>query len=272
MHHIKDKTWLAFWLVVPLIAGGLHPFVEGSPEYLKWLLVGISICVIFFSVVAHELAHGLAGRLCGDPTAENAGRLTCKPWSHVSVIGTVIVPIALHLINASFIFGWAKPVPFNPIKLRQFPRDQVLLAVAGPLSNFFLSYLSFALFLIFGFIFNQLYPESPISLTLDVFNPIVLASVPFKGFWFAIFEILSLGIVINLVLGVFNLIPFPPLDGSWILKSLLPKKVSLFLGKAQAAGFILLILALHFNLLDLFFAPVSVILVLFQFLSSYCLA
>ncbi len=271
MKYVQDKIWLSFWLVVPIIAGILHPYMEGNPQYLKWLMIGISICVIFFSVVTHELSHGLAGRLCGDPTAENAGRLTCKPWNHVSLFGTIIVPIALHLMNASFLFGWARAVPFNPVKLRQFPRDQVMLAVAGPLSNFFLSYLCFVSFLVSGFLFNHLHPENPMNLNLDVFEPIVMGDVPFKGFWFAIFEILNLGIVINLALGVFNLIPFPPLDGSWILKSLLPKKVSLFFGKAQAAGFILLILALQFNLLDLFFFPVGVILGLFYALSSYCL-
>ena len=265
------KLPLLLWLVIPGCIGLLYPYVKDDPQYLGWLTIGLLIYVLFFSVVVHELCHGLAANWCGDPTAKNAGRLTFNPLSHVSVVGSIIVPLGLYFIRAPMVFGWAKPVPFNPVNLRQHPRDQVMLAVAGPLSNFTLSYLCFNLYLIAGLIFNRIFPDSPIYLQLDIFSPITFQNVSFEAFWFVLFETLSFGMIINVILGVFNLIPFPPLDGSWILKALLPKKAAVYFGKIQLVGFILLLIALQFHLLQIFFYPAIIILGLFQLIAGFCL-
>ena len=103
-------------------------------------------------------------------------------------------------------------------------------------------------------------------MNLDMFSPIPLGDVPFEAFWFLLFEILNFGMIINVILGVFNLIPFPPLDGSWLLKALLPKKVTILFGKLQLVGFILLLIALQFHLLQVFSIRRSLFSVSFKLL------
>jgi len=271
MKPMKEKWPLLLWLVVPVLAGSVYPYVKEEPGNLQWVTISMVIYVLFFSVVLHEWSHGMAARLCGDLTAQQAGRLTWNPIRHVSFLGSFLLPLVLYLMRAPAVVGWAKPVPFRPAGLRQYPRDQVFLAVAGPLSNFALSYLCFTLFLIAGSVFNFLFKASPVKMQLDLFAPIPLHSVPLEPFWFVLFQILSLGMVVNLVLGVFNLIPFPPLDGSWILRALLPKKAMAFFSRAQFYGFIVLILALQFGLLEWLFYPVGVILVVFLQWGNLCL-
>ena len=271
MRLIRQKAFLLLWLVMPVGVGVLYPYLKADAQALQWLTTGLLIYVLFFSVVVHELCHGLAADFCGDPTAREAGRLTFNPLKHVSLVGSILVPLGLYLMKAGAVFGWAKPVPFNPLKLRQHPRDQVMLALAGPLSNFASAYLCLNLFIFIGFAFNRLFPASPVALQLDLFAPFTFKQVPFEAFWFVVFEMLSFGIVINVVLGVFNLIPFPPLDGSWLLKALLPKKITVFFGKLQLIGFILLLVALQFHLLQVFFYPVMIVLLVFQTLANLCL-
>ncbi len=249
----------------------LYPLLKDDPQSLEWLTNGLMLYVLFFSVVVHELCHGLAANWCGDSTAKDAGRITFNPVSHVSVVGSIIVPLTLRLIGSSMVFGWAKPVPFNAVNLHRHPRDQVMLAVAGPLSNFTLSYLAFNLYLIAGLLFNRLFPDSPIDLQFGLFSAEPFQNVPFEAFWFVLFKILFFGTLINVVLGVFNLIPFPPLDGSWILKSLLPKRAAAYFGKIQLAGFVLLLIALRFQLLQIFFYPAIIILSIYQAIAMFCL-
>jgi len=257
---MQQKASLLLWLVLPVCAGMLYPYLKANPQHVEWLTTGILIYVLFFSVVVHELCHGLAANFCGDPTAKDAGRLSFNPISHVSLIGTILVPLALYVMKSPMMFGWAKPVPFNPMKLRQHPRDQVMLAIAGPLSNFTLAYLCFTLYLITGVGFNHFFPDARIDMQLGLSSPVAFPHVPYEAFWFVLFKVLNFGILINVVLGVFNLIPFPPLDGSWILKALLPKKLVGVFSKLQIYGFILLIIALRFGLLEIFFYPVGIIL------------
>lgn len=266
-----QRTYSFLWLLFPVGAGLIYPHLKDNQQFLEWLTTGLLLYVLFFSVVVHELCHGLTANWCGDPTAKNAGRLTLNPISHVSVLGSILVPLGLYFMKASVVFGWAKPVPFNPVKLRQHPRDQVMLAVAGPLSNFTLSYLFFNLYLIAGLIFNRMFPDSPIYPQLDIFSPITFQNVPFEAFWFVLFEILNFGMLINVILGVFNLIPFPPLDGSWILKALLPKKAAIYFGKVQLVGFVLLIIAIQLGFLQIFFYPALIILALYQAIAMFCL-
>ena len=248
-------VWL--WVIAPLSAGIAYPYVAAQPEYLDWLKTGLGLYVVFFSVMIHEVAHGVAAAWCGDRTAHDAGRLNIDPLCHISWLGSVIVPLALFLAKATFVFGWAKPVPFNPVNLRQHPRDQVMIAVAGPLSNFILAYLCFNVYWLVMLVWRA------VSLDLSAPSPYQTAVVA-AGFIGA--EILMRGILINLVLGVFNLIPFPPLDGSWLLKALLPKQATVIFGKIQIFGFVLILLALKFNLLDIFFYPVYIIFTLVQIL------
>ncbi len=152
------------------------------------------IIILILSVVIHEVAHGYSALSQGDPTAKYAGRLTLNPIKHLDLFGSFIVPALLFLLSAGVILGWAKPVPINPYNFKNQKWGEAWVAATGPLSNFFIA-------IIFGLLIR-------FSLAYDIFQD----AIPLMG----------LIVVINLILGIFNLIPIPPLDGSKILFSILP--------------------------------------------------
>ncbi len=152
-----------------------------------------SIIVIILAVIIHEVSHGWAAYLLGDPTAKLAGRLTLNPISHLDPIGSFLVPLFTYSMLGGLIFGWAKPVPYNPYNLRAGRWGPAIVAIAGPVSNLFLAAIfSLVIRLTFGFV------------------PI------------AFFQLSVMIVLINLGLALFNLIPVPPLDGSKILFALIP--------------------------------------------------
>jgi len=162
------------------------------------LLPIFQIIVLLFSVVIHEVSHGLMANSLGDPTAKNLGRLSLNPLKHLDMFGSIILPLLLFLIRSPFIVGYAKPVPYVSENLRDRKYGPAKVAFAGPASNFILAGL-------FG-------------LTLR-FLPDVFVSplVP---------QLLSFIIILNLVLAIFNLFPIPPLDGHWLLMTFLPRRFS----------------------------------------------
>jgi len=152
------------------------------------------IGALILSIIIHEVAHGYMANWLGDPTARLAGRLTLNPIPHIDPLGSVILPALLYISSAGFLFGWAKPVPYNPYNLKNQRWGEFLVAAAGPGVNIVLACV-FALFVRFGGVLAL--PD-------------------------AFFEIASYIIYINLLLAFFNLLPIPPLDGSKILGGLLP--------------------------------------------------
>jgi len=168
------------------------------------------------AIIIHEVSHGWVADRLGDPTARLAGRLTLNPIPHIDIIGTIILPLTLILFGSPFVFGWAKPVPIDPYNLKDPKRDTALISLAGPGSNILLAIiLSISLRIIYYF-----FPASD-----------------------AIFNLLSLLIVLNISLAIFNLIPIHPLDGGKILVGILPDKeariVDIFLNRF---GLILLVI------------------------------
>jgi Zn-dependent protease len=170
------------------------------------LLQLVFLPVLVFAVVVHECAHGIAAKWCGDDTAEREGRITLNPISHIDLWGTILIPVILAVTNAGILFGWAKPVPVNPMNYRNFRRDDIYVAMAGPASNFLLALISAVLIAGLYLFYEFVQPQGPVSETAGVF----------------IREFLEYSISINLILGLFNLLPIPPLDGSHIVASLLP--------------------------------------------------
>ncbi len=152
----------------------------------------VRFVVIIMSIVIHEMAHGYTAYLLGDKTAANAGRLSFNPLRHLDPFGSIILPFLMVAFGGPMI-GYAKPVPYNPNNLKNPKRDEVLVALAGPLSNFILAFVGCGLLVAFDFS----------STALLILQPVML---------------------INLSLMFFNLIPFPPLDGSSIISLFLPKK------------------------------------------------
>jgi len=173
-----------------------------------------SLVILLFSVIAHELAHGYVAYSLGDPTAKYAGRLTLNPLKHLDLFGSIILPLLLFLMQSPFLFGWAKPVPINPNNFRGQKYGEIKVSLAGPVSNFLLA-------VIFGLALRFL-PQA-----------IFLQNA---GIEIA----LSYIVYINIWLAIFNLIPIPPLDGSWILFNLLPPGAERFKMFFRQYGFIIL--------------------------------
>lgn len=159
--------------------------------------------ILIFSIILHEVAHGYVADKLGDPTARYAGRLTLNPIPHIDLLGSIIVPLIAVLSPGGFLFGWAKPVPYNPYNLTRSPRwGELMVAAAGPGTNFALAIL-FAL------------------LARAVADPVFVA-------------ICFIGVLVNLWLGLLNLVPIPPLDGSKVLQGILPASLAHGYGEWRA--------------------------------------
>lgn len=180
------------------------------------------IVILILSIIAHEVAHGYAANALGDPTARLAGRLTLNPLPHIDLMGSIILPVILIFTNSPLQFGWAKPVPYNPYNLKPQRLGEFLVAMAGVIMNIFLA-------VIFG-----LMVRFSTELGLSGGAVIMAATISFT----------------NLFLGLFNLIPFPPLDGFTALRTALPWHLSLHMNrfeqKVRASGIFSLILFLIF--------------------------
>ncbi len=166
-----------------------------------------SLAILIISIIIHEVAHGLAALSQGDKTAQYAGRLTLNPVSHIDPIGSIVVPLVCVLLPGSMVFGWAKPVPYNPYNLKNGRWGELWVAFAGPLSNIIIALLA-------GFtirLFGNAIPEATVL-------------------------ILYVTVLINIVLAFFNLIPLPPLDGSKILINLFPNQMASFRGIFEKYG------------------------------------
>ncbi|HSH45897.1 MAG TPA: site-2 protease family protein, partial [Longimicrobiales bacterium] len=172
-------------------------------ERLEQVLVFIPVLLV--SVVLHEVAHGWVARTQGDHTAERAGRLTLNPVPHIDVMGSIIVPAILLMMPGGLIFGWAKPVPVNPANYRDYRKGDILVSLAGIAVNLLLVPL-FILLMALGVWGTRAVPDMA-----GVFGALATAG--------------GLGILLNLILAVFNLLPIPPLDGSHVLYHLLPASV-----------------------------------------------
>lgn len=151
------------------------------------------VAVIVFSAIVHEVMHGVAADRLGDPTARYAGRLTLNPIPHIDLFGSILLPLLLTLSHSPIFFGWAKPVPYNPYNLRPGRFSEAIVAGAGPASN----------------------------LVIALIGGILIRSGLFAGATDIIFVI----VIINVMLFIFNLIPIPPLDGSKVLASILPRSL-----------------------------------------------
>lgn len=182
---------------------------------------------LIFAITVHEVAHGWVANLRGDASAKMLGRLTLNPAKHIDPIGTIVVPAVLYFTSSPFLFGWAKPVPINFNALQSPKQDMILVALAGPVSNFIMALL-WLLLIVFA---------------LNTSNEFLLKMAGF-------------GVTINLVLGVFNLLPLPPLDGSRVVSSLLPNRLAYEYNKLETYGLFILLGLLFLGVFEKIILPI----------------
>ncbi|RJO64327.1 MAG: site-2 protease family protein [Candidatus Omnitrophota bacterium] len=191
---------------------------------IPYFIVLFGLLMIAMSV--HEFAHGWTAYRLGDTTAKYLGRLTLNPLAHIDPVGTVLLPLMLLIAtNGQFVFGAAKPVPINYLALRNPKRDMVLIGLSGPLANL--------LFAVASSILLRFLPSHS-GLSLVLYNLIF----------------------INVVLGIFNLVPIPPLDGSRIVAGILPRDLSERYASLEPYGFFIIIILLWLGVFDVFVWPV----------------
>ncbi len=193
-----------------------------SPD--KLLEIVIQVAVLLFAVSVHESAHGWVALRCGDTTAHDLGRITLNPVKHLDPFGSLLVPALLAFTGAP-IFGWAKPVPVSLRGVRNPRRANLLVSAAGPVSNFAVALLGGVAF----FVLRALAPTGP-ELRTSLFYPLLLV---------ALFTV-----AVNVSLGLFNLIPIPPLDGFGVVESFAPARWIRGVMWVRRYGFILLVVAI----------------------------
>ncbi|MDR2220700.1 MAG: site-2 protease family protein [Methylobacillus sp.] len=190
--------------------------------------IAISAVPVIFAITAHEAAHGYVARYFGDPTAAAAERITLNPLKHIDPVGTMLVPLLTMLVGG-VLFGWAKPVPVNFNRLHNPKKDMLWVAAAGPGANLVMA--------IFWVILSKF---APFMGTLSL--PLMLMSM--------------IGITINIILMVLNLLPLPPLDGGRIAVSLLPQRYAWQFAKLERFGLLILIVLLFTGILGKILKPV----------------
>ncbi len=192
---------------------------------------GVSIWAlpVVLAVVLHEVAHGWVADKLGDPTARLAGRLTLNPIRHIDPVGTLLIPLTLLWFDAPFLFGYAKPVPVDFMRLRNPRRDMVRVALAGPMTNLALAFASTLLLALAGYL--PAWFGDPLSLMAQA------------------------SVLINLVLCIFNLIPLPPLDGGRVAVGLLPDGPARLLASVEPFGFLIIVLLLISGVLGAWLGP-----------------
>ena len=196
--------------------------------------LAISALPVIFAITLHEAAHGYVARLFGDPTADQAGRITLNPLRHIDLVGTIIIPIAILLFSAgTFLFGYAKPVPVDFSRLGNPKKDMLWVALAGPGANLFMAVMWAALLKL-----AWLMPDNMFTLPLS--------------------EMSKIGIIVNCVLMVLNLFPLPPLDGGRVAVSLLPHRLAWKFAQLERFGFPILLILLFTGVLGAVMNPLVI--------------
>ena len=199
----------------------------------------ITLPVLIFSIVLHEVAHGWMAKRQGDNTALMLGRLTLNPIPHIDPVGSILIPAMLALTGSGMMLGWAKPVPVNPRNFKNYKRGDILVSLAGVAVNFVLA-----------FLFAIIWAVAEYGARL---------SPGLYDLWFAMEQMATYGVYINFTLMIFNLIPIPPLDGSHVFAYLLPTRLAVPYRQIGFGGIILLLLFLNFGGSRFLYGPLNVL-------------
>ena len=186
---------------------------------------------VIFAITLHEAAHAYVAKYFGDNTAYAAGRMTLNPLVHIDLFGTIIIPTALYL-TTGFVFGYAKPVPIDFSRLKNPKRDMAWVALAGPGANFIMGFLWLVVaILLTAFQVDEVFPH----------------------------RVAHAGVLANVLMFAFNLIPIPPLDGGRIVTSLLPNKLAYKFAQIEPYGFFIVLALLYFQVLNFWVGPMMLL-------------
>ena len=199
----------------------------------------ISAIPILIAITFHELSHGLVANKLGDPTAKMMGRLTLNPIAHIDLFGTILMPLMLLIFtNGQFVFGYAKPVPINPMNFKNPKRDMAISAAAGPATNILLSITSVFILKFIVIPLSLLFPE---ILSTTLMEPLIM--------------ILKSSVIYNVILAAFNLMPIPPLDGGRVLMGFLPSRQAISFSRIEPFGFLIVIILIATGVANYFVVP-----------------
>ena len=199
--------------------------------------------VLLLAISAHEAAHAWMSYKFGDDTARLLGRITLNPAAHTDPIGTLLIPIVGFIVSAMgapfFLIGWGKPTPVNPLRWRQKDLANVMVSIAGILANLLIAIIGFTIFkVLFMTTLGESIPDS-------LLEPVVL--------------FLRLLVIMNVSLAVFNLLPFPPLDGSKVLETFLPASMQPVLATLEQYGYLILMVLMYLGVLGAIIGPIIAI-------------
>ncbi|MEK7309036.1 MAG: site-2 protease family protein [Nitrospirota bacterium] len=215
----------------------------------------VSILPILIAITFHEVAHGFIANKLGDPTAKATGRLTLNPIAHIDLIGTIFMPLALFVLTqGQFIFGYAKPVPINPMNFKNPKKDMAISAAAGPVMNLIIAALSL--------IISEIIARAAVTSAsggITVMEPLR--------------QMFEMSFEINVILAAINLLPIPPLDGGRILVGILPHEQAVSYSRIEPFGFIIVIILYMTGIAGYFIIPlIHIIKILIAFFAGLLLA
>ncbi len=244
------------------------PFLERDHN---WGLIIVGVLVVLLSLTVHEAAHAITAWWMGDDFAHRLGRVTLNPLAHIDPFGTVLFPVLLLLMNSS-VWGWAKPVPVMLENVNKPRRAQVLVALAGPGSNLLMAAASLMLLLGLAGAVGIVWPGAAVeNLSTWVLRESVQASgFPMAGAFGPVCTLLKLSFVINVLLAFFNLIPIPPLDGSWVLQFTFPRTLGLLYERIRPFSMFLFLGLMYSGAMAYLTMPGQLALLPGFFLLRYC--
>lgn len=228
-----------------------------QPSMITSALLLIIVLLMLFTL--HEYGHAFAAWKLGDDTAKNQGRLTLNPIPHLDIFGSLLLPAVLLLQQSGAVFGWAKPVPVNPGNFKNPDRDHMLVSFAGPAVNLLVSMVSMVILGLIVLFIRVFWPET-LSLNLVApFSEVSIVGPPLAQWIILLIVFLKQLFYTSLVLGFFNLIPVPPLDGSWILAGFLPQGLRSLFDKARQFSFVIFLLLVMTPIVDYFLSiPIGI--------------
>ncbi len=257
---------LAVWSLRSHGAGDLEhtSFLSAPPPAPEqnWGMIICGILVVLASLSVHECAHAITAWWLGDSLARSQGRVTLNPLAHIDPVGTVLLPIILAVSKAPIFFGYARPVPVYVETLPRYRRAHILISIAGPGSNLLLAAASMALLLGGVCALRLAVPGAAVKYlaAISVTVPVEASGFALASYFGVACTLLKLSFFVNVALAFFNMIPIPPLDGSWVLEHLFPRTLGRVYAVIRPYGFLIFVLALYSDVLSYLRLPVDLVL------------